>query len=66
VYTQQQRNVISPRVVREIIGLALMILGAAATVVSVAVWWHPMAGLFLAGVYLLGAGWFLASATIGE
>ncbi|MBG0818970.1 hypothetical protein [Planomonospora sp. ID82291] len=48
------------RVVRDLVGLALLLLGALCTSAA-AYLWSPAAGLALVGVYLMAGGWLLAS-----
>ncbi|WP_449061744.1 hypothetical protein [Planomonospora algeriensis] len=48
------------RVQRDLFGLALLIAGAAFTIAAASLA-HPGAGLALSGIYLMAAGWLLAS-----
>jgi hypothetical protein len=48
------------RVQRDIVGLAVMILGALCTLIAAYAWSAP-AGITLTGVYLMVGGWFVAS-----
>ncbi|WP_433357717.1 hypothetical protein ACQP25_44875 (plasmid) [Microtetraspora malaysiensis] len=52
---------IPARVLRDVAGIALMVIGALAMCVSVGALWVPAAGWCLAGVFLAVGGYFVAS-----
>ncbi|TMR09084.1 hypothetical protein ETD86_45055 [Nonomuraea turkmeniaca] len=46
---------------RDVIGLALLIVGALLTTIGTAALWHPAAALVVAGLWLVAAGWLTAT-----
>ncbi|MEU4229541.1 hypothetical protein AB0F17_35035 [Nonomuraea sp. NPDC026600] len=46
---------------RDVIGLALLIVGALLTTIGAAALWHPAAALVVAGMWLVAAGWLTAT-----